>query len=171
MLIFSLNGAINDGADVSAHKSFGLKLSPRLHSVARTRWPRLTDGPRTPVQDSSFQKTRSNSGNVNLIFRRTIRGCELRLPRFPPPLSSFPLSREIWIAVSNWHFPGGVPMPTQHKNTADGGRRIKCLRKHRSPPAVEQQSRCAASVWGHARAKHGGSKAPLDPDWRLSRQF
>lgn len=62
-------------------------------------------------------------------------------------------------------------MPTQRKNTADGGRRIKCLRKHRSPPAVEQQSRWAASVWGHARAEHGGSKAPVDPDWRLSRQF
>lgn len=62
-------------------------------------------------------------------------------------------------------------MPTQHKNTADGGRRIKCLRKHQSPPAVEQQSRWAASVWGHARAEHGGSKVPVDPDWQLSRVF
>lgn len=174
MLIFSLNGAINDGTDVPAHKSFSPKLSPRLYSVVRTRWPSLNYSPRTWAQDSSFHKTRSNSANVNLIFQRTIRRSELRELRFPP-LSSFPLSRDIWITVSNWRFPGGVPIPTQHKNTADGGRQIKCLRKHQTSPAVKQNSRQAASVARHAWTEHGHSKArrlvPVGRDWRLSGAF
>lgn len=171
VLIFSPNGPINDGTDVPAHKSFSLKLSLRLYSVVRTRWPSLNYSPRTGAQDSSFHKTRSNSGNVNLISQRTIRRSELREPRFPP-LSSFPLSRDIWITVSNWRFPGGGSHPDSAQNTPDGGRQIKCLRKHQTRPAVNQKTASAAR---HAWTEHGRPQAwrlvPVGRDWRLSRTF
>lgn len=84
VLIFSLNGVINDGTDVPAHKTFSLKLPPRLYSAVPTRWPGLNYRPRTWAQDSSFYKTRSVSGNVNLIFRRTIQRSACGSRGFPP---------------------------------------------------------------------------------------
>lgn len=65
-------------------KVSAFKLSPRLYSVVRTRWPSLNYIPRTRAQNSSFHKTCSNSGKVNLIFQRIIQRSELReRHRFP----------------------------------------------------------------------------------------